>query len=70
MPKAAHRRQHWLPKLDHNSLLNAERPTARVDRSENEIVVYSETAEVDMTIVVTSPLRSLTTGQFSKSEMA
>jgi hypothetical protein len=28
MPKAAQRRQHWLPKLDHNSLLDAEPPTA------------------------------------------
>src|SRR5882724_5585620 len=27
MPKAAHGRQHWLEKLDHSSLLDAERPT-------------------------------------------
>jgi hypothetical protein len=62
MPKAAQRRQHWLPKLDHNSLLDAEPPTAGESRPrwKNEIVVYSETAEVGMMIVVTSPLHSLT----------
>jgi hypothetical protein len=52
MPKAAHRRQHWLPKLDHNSLVDAERLTAeKEERSENEIVAYSETAEVGMITV-------------------
>jgi hypothetical protein len=28
MPRAAPRHPHWLAKLDHNSLLDAERPTA------------------------------------------
>ncbi len=31
-PKAARRRQPWLPKLDHNSLLDAEPPTRRRER--------------------------------------
>src|SRR6202051_4492216 len=32
MPQAAHRLQHWLPKLDHNSPLDRERPTAEEGR--------------------------------------